>query len=287
MPVYERRVPGSAPIELHAVDWTRADAKAELAPVLLVHGLASNARLWDGVGAALAERGHRVVAIDQRGHGLSDKPDDGYDFTTITDDLLAVLDGLSWDQAVVAGQSWGGNVAVELAWRSPDRVLAMAAVDGGFIELSSHFPIWEDCEKALRPPAMAGLAASTMEGYMRQSHPDWPETGITGAMACFEIGPDGTVKPWLTLARHLQILRALWEHRPHDRLAELAVEALLIPADGGPVDWSRDKRAAVAQAEASNPRVTATWVTGDHDLHAQHPVVIADLLHGLAQGAAS
>ncbi len=54
------------------------------APFLLVHGLASNARTWDGVAARLAAEGHPVVAIDQRGHGLSDKPDDGYDYATVT-----------------------------------------------------------------------------------------------------------------------------------------------------------------------------------------------------------
>src|SRR2546429_435400 len=49
---------------------------------VLVHGLASNLRLWDGVAEDLHARGHTVVALDQRGHGRSDAPEGGYDLAT-------------------------------------------------------------------------------------------------------------------------------------------------------------------------------------------------------------
>ncbi|MBU6317382.1 MAG: alpha/beta fold hydrolase, partial [Acidobacteria bacterium] len=61
---------------------------------LLVHGLASNARLWDGVAESLASAGHTVVAVDQRGHGLSSKPDGGYDFATVVADLVTLTQAL-------------------------------------------------------------------------------------------------------------------------------------------------------------------------------------------------
>src|SRR5262245_12931377 len=48
-------------------------------PIVLAHGLASNSRIWDDVAARLARRYH-VVALDQRGHGLSDRPTDGFTF---------------------------------------------------------------------------------------------------------------------------------------------------------------------------------------------------------------
>ncbi len=61
--------------ELHAVHWDpprQAASGDEPVPFLLVHGLASNARLWDGVAQHLAKRGHRVVAIDQHSvHGAA------------------------------------------------------------------------------------------------------------------------------------------------------------------------------------------------------------------------
>src|SRR5688500_3830906 len=88
------------------------------ASFLLVHGLASAARLWDGVGAALAARDLGSVAVDLRGHGESPKPDEGYDFPTVVGDLVPLLD----DRPVAVGQSYGGNVVVELAATHPDRV---------------------------------------------------------------------------------------------------------------------------------------------------------------------
>ena len=90
--------------------------------VVLVHGLASNARLWDGVATELARRDHPVAAIDLRGHGRSDKPDGGHDGATVADDVALVVDALGWSRPAVVGQSWGGNVVVELAHRHPEAV---------------------------------------------------------------------------------------------------------------------------------------------------------------------
>jgi len=167
-------------------------------PVLAVHGLASNARLWDGVASALVADGHPVAAVDQRGHGLSDKPANGYDFATLTSDLVAVADHLGWVGArrpVVAGQSWGANVAVELAARHPDRVAALVLVDGGTIELSGRFADWPTCEAALTPPPLDGTPLTRMRRWLDGAHPDWPAAGIDATLANMEVLADGTVRP--------------------------------------------------------------------------------------------
>jgi pimeloyl-ACP methyl ester carboxylesterase len=248
-------------------------------PMLLVHGLASNARLWDGVGDALAGLGHAVAAVDLRGHGRSDKPDSGYGFAAVTDDVAALIEAMGFDQPVVAGQSWGGNVAMELAARHPDLARGIACVDGGTIDLARRFPEWDDCAKALAPPRLIGRPLADIEAMMRANHPDWPETGIQGALACFEVRTDGTVAPWLTFERHMQILRAMWEQHLPDVFPRVATPVLLIPADSGQVAWTADKRVATAAAEAALARARTSWIVGDHDLHAQHPARIAQLLH--------
>lgn len=106
-------------VHLHAVVTDPLEPAPGARSFLLVHGLASNAQLWGGMSAELAARGHRVVAVDQRGHGLSSKVDDGFDFATLTDDLVAVADAMDLERPVVVGQSWGANVALELAVRHP------------------------------------------------------------------------------------------------------------------------------------------------------------------------
>src|SRR5205814_2938729 len=122
-----------------------------------------------------------------------------------------------------------------------------------------------------------GLPAADIEAFLRQMHPDWPEAGIAGSLANFEVRPDGTVAPWLTLDRHLQILRSMWEHRPSTRYAELRVPVLLVPADGPGPGRREDKAAGVEAALAVIPDARVQWITGDHDIHAQHPAQVADL----------
>ena len=256
-------------------------------PFLLVHGLASNARTWDDVAGRLCEHGHPVTSVDLRGHGMSAKPDDGYDFASLTTDLLAILDHLAWEKAVVAGQSTGGNLAVELASRAPARVVGAAGVDGGFIELRHRWPQWEDCEQALAPPALEGMPRSRVAAAMRVAHRDWSAEGIEATLANLEVLADGTVRPWLTRPRHLRILRALWEHSPSEVIATVEAPVLLVPADSGD-DWSRAKRAEVDRAVAAGLDVSVHWFSpADHDVHVQHPVELADVLHEWAPRSAS
>lgn len=250
---------------------------------LLVHGLASNLHLWDGVAAGLARRGYAVVAVDLRGHGRSDKPDDGYDFATVTDDLLRLAVALDVHRPVVVGQSWGANLALELAWRSPELVGGVVCVDGGWIELQRRFPSWETCAEALAPPSVAGRSTADVEAELRARHPDWPESGIAGALACYERRPDGSLAPWLALDHHLAILRSLWEHRPSTRYPEVKVPVLLVPAGPGSRDdgaWAHDRSDQVALAASALPVARVEGIDGDHDLHAQHPELLVEVLHG-------
>lgn len=259
-------------VALHVVDHP-----GERRPFLLVHGLASNLRMWDGVAERLTTAGHRVVAVDLRGHGRSDKPDEGFDVPAVAADLSALIAELDLRGPWVAGQSWGGNVVLELAAAHPEQVAGIACVDGGWIELASRFPDWEACERHLTPPPTSGMAAKVVEQRLRDAHPDWPDTGIQGVLACFEVRDDGTVAPWLTLDRHLLILSGLWQHRPSSRYAEVRVPVLLLPARraGGRDIGSAD---AVALAEQSLPASRTTWIEGDHDLHAQLPDLVAGAL---------
>jgi pimeloyl-ACP methyl ester carboxylesterase len=276
-----RRHPLASGVELHAMHWDPADdADGSLPPWLLVHGLASNARLWDGVARHLSRLGHRVVAVDQRGHGRSSKPDTGYEMATVADDLHLLIDAIGWTRPAVAGQSWGGNVVLELAHRHPGSVRMIACVDGGFIDLARRFPNWDDAATALAPPRLAGTSLETITGWLATSASDWPEEGRQGTLANFEVRADGTIAPWLTFDRHLTVLRGLWEHAPSTRYPSLAVPALLIAADTGDVAWTDSKRDAVDAAIAALPRGRVAWFSpAHHDVHAQRPVEVGDLLH--------
>lgn len=248
-------------------------------PFLLVHGLASNRRLWDGVAGRLVELGHPVASVDMRGHGRSDKPDEGYDFATLGDDLRKVLEAVGFGAAVLVGQSTGGNIVVDVAGRVPECALGVAGIDGGALELSRQWPEWERCKAALTPPALAGTPARAIETMFRRHHVDWADWAIDASMANFEQRPDGTVRPSLSLDNHLRILRSLWEHHPSAIIPELDVSVLLVMADTGDA-WAEEKR-AIGEELAAAPHVRVEWFSpGDHDLHLQYPVELADMLHG-------
>ncbi len=250
---------------------------------MLVHGLASNARLWDGVAHELNELGHRVAIIDQRGHGRSDKPDTGYDFATISQDLMIVTNYLRetarFSKPVAVGQSWGAAVVESCAGSYPDLLKGVVAVDGGMTALSEKFYDWAECRTALAPPNMLGIPWGNFESLVRSSHPDWPESGIQGVLANMEKLPDGTFRPWLSREHHLEILRHLWQFSPFETCANVKVPILFVPAGSG-AQQDTEKKDGLQRLSKIAMRSRAVWFDpADHDIHAQFPKQLSNLLH--------
>jgi len=199
---------------------------------------------------------------------------------TVADDLAVLIERLALDRPVVAGQSWGGNVAVELAARHRDATRGIVCVDGGWLEPSRQFADWDACRSALAPPRLLGRRLEEIESYVRSAHPDWPESGIRGVLTNFEARSDGTIAPWLTYERHIEVLRGLWEHHPSERYADVGVAVLLVPADadGRDSEAAQRKRRDVEAAAAAIPKARVCWLVGDHDVHAQRPRELADAM---------
>jgi pimeloyl-ACP methyl ester carboxylesterase len=260
-----------------APDDAESPSKTALGTFLFVHGLASNAVLWDMTALDLVRRGHQVAAVDLRGHGVSDKPDHGYDFETLVADIVHVSRSLGLERPILCGQSLGANLVLEAAWSNPDFARGVACIDGGTIELSRNLPDWDDVARVLAPPHLTGTKADLMRQMMRQAHPTWPQSGIDSSMANFEIRTDGTVTAQLSFENHMKLLHALWEHKPSECFAEMTVPVLLVMAGGS--DGPPDKRKSVAIAEKIIPTVRVHWFEdADHDIHAQYPVELAELL---------
>ena len=262
--------------QLRVLEWSSPNTSPG-APIVLVHGLASNARLWDGPARHLAQLGHAVVAIDLRGHGHSDKVDHGYSVPEVAHDVADVLLALKsrqkkWDRPIVAGQSWGGNIVVELAHSHGDMVRGIVAVDGGTIELASAFPEWDECKRTLAPPALAGMKYDKLRSYIRAAHPDWSEEAIDGQMHNMEHLADGTIRPHLTFERHLVVLRGLWEHKPSALWPHIAVPVLFTPASRNNDEHTVVKKDQIELALRMLRSATVEWFNpADHDLHAQYP----------------
>ncbi len=96
-------------------------------PIVLLHGFASNARVnWVGTGwvAHLVRAGFRVIAMDNRGHGESEKPHDtaAYPAPVMARDVVQLMDHLALPQAHVMGYSMGARIAAFLCLNNPERV---------------------------------------------------------------------------------------------------------------------------------------------------------------------
>jgi pimeloyl-ACP methyl ester carboxylesterase len=245
---------------------------------VLVHGLASNARLWDEVGEVLASAGHASVAIDLRGHGESDKVDHGYDFTTLVADLEAVIGATLGSPVIAAGQSWGGNVVLELAAQRPDLVTGVVCVDGGFIKLSEAFADWETAAAELAPPRLPPMPRATLEREMQQRLAGFPPGGIAAQVANFEEHDDGLLRPRLRFDRHMTILRFLWEHDPDELSGRVHQPVLVIAAEGG----APGKGPRVAGFVERLRRGSVVWMDAHHDVHAQYPEDVGRLLAAFA-----
>ena len=95
--------------------------------VVLLHGLLFSRFMHEALARALAERGHRVLTLDLLGHGESDRPTDmwRYSMTEFGREVVALLDHLAIDEAVVMGTSLGANTTLEVASLAPDRLRGM------------------------------------------------------------------------------------------------------------------------------------------------------------------
>lgn len=236
--------------------------------VVLLHGTSANHAVWQPVGDALADRA-TVIALDQRGHGRSDKPAEGYAADDFATDVITVLDALEIDRAVIAGHSLGGRNAWVTAARHPDRVAGAVVVD--------YTP------------------------YVSQTVLDELDVRVADGFRSF--ADEAEVEDYLR-ARYRRILpgavsrRVRWGYRPDDsgRLAPLASrDAMRLLIEGFRTRWDAAFRSVsvpmahlrgvdsrivddVAWERAISDRPDDRWVVvddADHYIPEEHPLLVA------------
>jgi pimeloyl-ACP methyl ester carboxylesterase len=104
-------------------------------------------------------RSHRVVAVDLRGHGESDKPRQDYTLAGFADDLVWLCGQLGVEKPVVVGHSMGGNTVLELAARYPDFPAAIIMLDSGILPPPPLLDMLKQAGEALRGPDFRQVAS--------------------------------------------------------------------------------------------------------------------------------
>lgn len=99
-------------------------------PIILVHGWPELAYSWKNQMGPLAKAGFKVIAIDLKGFGASDAPEDKtlYDAAHITGDFVALLDALGIEKAIFCGHDWGGALVWAMGQLHPERVAGIIGV---------------------------------------------------------------------------------------------------------------------------------------------------------------
>jgi pimeloyl-ACP methyl ester carboxylesterase len=158
-------------LTFHYVTWGPESAP----PLVLLHGLTSHARSWDALGRELSGS-RRVIALDQRGHGDSDRaPDGDYRVATMAGDVAGFVDAIGLERFELLGLSMGGRVGIAYAGAHAARIERLCIVDIG---PDIHPPGMERIRRMMAvSPERIGSEEEVVE-LARRANPRAPEAGL-------------------------------------------------------------------------------------------------------------
>jgi esterase len=241
-------------------------------PVLIVHGLSFFSYDWIGV-ASLIAREREVVAIDMRGFGESSwSPQRNYKLDHMSGDVVAVLDALGWDKAVMMGHSFGGRVVLATAGWKPERAAGLILVDfapdlapAGRRHVAERIgrqpDVFESVDAAMayhhEAPGDAARRAR-WEAFLKKTN--------QGYVLKRDLHFRDNFKRALETGQSAPVPEFLWP-----MLTEMKIPTLVIRA-------SRSDMFAAAtmdKVRATNPRLTVIELAGSHDLASDNPQGLA------------
>ena len=251
-------------------------------PVLLIHGLSATAWSWAPVARRLASVRH-VVAMDLRGHGISDAPTHGYDPDTLTEDAVAVADGaglLAAGPLVVAGHGFGAIVAAWTAAVLGPSCAGLVLVDGGWESLEAASAM--DVEEFLRGLDEPPEVLRSMDAYLADRRGYDPGTWDADQERAARDGVVETaaghvvraVRPFVVEA----IVRTMFAYDPGAVVPSLAAPvAALVALGAGHADarLAELRRTAAARVAAGRDPVRVAGFPADaHNLMRYRPAEV-------------
>ena len=196
-------------------------------PVVLLHGLTATRRYVVMGSTTLQRDGHRVIAYDARGHGRSTpapRPD-AYGYDVLAADLLAVLDALDVQRALLAGASMGAHTAARLTLDHPERVAALGLITPAF-DPRVGTPVqalaaWDALSDGLRAGGVEGfVAAYEATRAISPAYRDTLLTVLRQRLSAHE-HPEA-------VADALRVVPRSWPFESLDDLARLSVPTLVV-----------------------------------------------------------
>jgi len=228
------------------------DAKGRGTPLVLIPGLGGDGRFWAGVEQHLKEL-FRLITVDHRGAGRSDRPEGAYSIDRIAKDVVCILDAEGVDAAHMVGHSTGGTVVQALALDAPKRAKSLT-ISGSWARPDARF-------RALFSARFELMKKGEVEAYQNLTHvlgypPQWIAAN-ENALAAAVASAAASLAPFAVTASRIRMLLDF------DRSAELETitqPVLLIGArDDTMIPFDRTEELACLI-----PHATVSEITGGH-----------------------
>ena len=276
-------------VGLHYLEWIPETGPGRQPPLLLLHGLSSNARYWERLARHFPQR--RLVALDQRGHGLTGQPPraprfpDGYAMDELLKDVDFMIDNLRLEKPVVVGHSWGATVALELVGTRQGTTGGLVFIDGP-VQSAANLFNWEEAQKIMQPPLPR---FTSFEQAVSQSKRDfggaWDQDLESFVKARIVPDADALVLT-LTAPVRLELLRGLYEAQPDVLWPRVEVPAAALLARHGPARIATSREVGAARLAELAPKVEISWYESPHDIPLFLPAEVASSVEHIASLAA-
>lgn len=273
-------------IDLHYLEWPSNAEADSTPPVFLLHGLSSNAHYWDRVAARLT--GLRLVALDQRGHGLTGRPPhspqapDGFAMDELVADVIFTAERLGLERPVVVGHSWGATVSLELVTRYRDFASALVFIDGP-VQSATNLFSWDEGQHFMQPPlprykSLAEAVADSKRDFGKSWGDDLEPFVISRVM---QDGDELILT--LTSEARLAMLHGLYES-PVDQLwPSLELPTTVLVARGDSPRVSSWKESGASNLARIAPQVEVRWFDTPHDIPMFVPAEVAAIVQSAAE----
>jgi 3-oxoadipate enol-lactonase len=237
------------------------------APLVMIHGAQGDQTMFAGL-ASVCAVSFRVLTFDQRGSGLSEKPDTDYSIAMLADDTAALIDHLGFSPAHVIGVSMGGMIAQELALRYPAKVRSLVlgcTTPGGPNETHAEGNSMAGAY-SLQPMSPEERGAALAQAVYSKRHlARHPE--IVAAM--IEARRNRPIDP-IALGHRMKALAA---HDTYDRLPQIGCPTLIITGkDDALIAWENSRvlaeRIPGARLEVLDPGGHCFWLERPEDSRA-------------------
>ena len=231
-------------------------------PLIFLHGITDSWFSFSRVLPLLSSR-HRAWALDQRGHGDSERPSSGYGMQDFAGDVLAFMDGMGLERATLVGHSMGSLVALEAGLRAPSRISKLVLIGSGAHVQSDEMRLLQRQFGMLDDPVPAEFAREFQLSTIYRSVPD------EFLQRAVEESRKAPARVWRdALDAHLAVDYT-------DRLADLGMPALLLWGDHDETFPRAGQKTLAANLPNATPRI---YPATGHALHWERPLdFVSDL----------